>query len=57
MKIFLVAVALMLSAGMLQAAPTLAPADSGVVVNDHSGGTELTGCHEDHRPGGVFHCH
>lgn len=54
MKAILIAMALMLGAGMAHAAP-LAP-DAGTIVNKHGGGTDAAGCHTNHKTG-VYHCH
>lgn len=54
MKTILIAMALMLGAGMAQAAP-VAP-DAGTIINEHSGGTDAAGCHHNRKTGG-YHCH
>lgn len=54
MKALLIAMALMLGAGMAHAAP--ATPDAGTIVNEHSGGTNAQGCHNDTKRG-TYHCH
>lgn len=56
MQAFLIAMtlALALVAGISHASSL--PLDTGVVINEHSGGTNAAGCHND-RKRGTYHCH
>lgn len=54
MKTVLIAMALMLGAGMVHAAP-LSP-DAGPIINEHGGGLNSEGCHNDTKRG-TYHCH
>lgn len=54
MKTLLAAMALVMVAGLAQAAPASQGADT--LISEHSGGTNSSGCHNDHQRGG-YHCH
>ncbi len=54
MKALLIAMALMLSAGMAYAAPAVP--DAGTIIDEHGGRTNAQGCHNDTKRG-TYHCH
>ncbi len=54
MKKIMIALALMLAAGVAQA--DLAAPNSGVIINEHGGGLDSNGCHHNRKTGG-YHCH